>query len=521
MMRIGTVLCALALLACCGQVVAQQQSLPLEHFVYTEVQRMLPRDSTATIHMGMRPGLMRRVDLTNTFGFKQDSATYWYKGTAMLWRDHMVKIEDGDFRCTIDLLVDFSTGKDFRDNTAYADTTRFFTNSRGLLVQADIGKDVSVQSAFIETQSILPSFQRDWINANGVMPGFGRVKPYLGRGFDYGMSFGQLSYSPNEKVVLQIGYGKHFIGFGYRSLLLSDASFCYPYTKAQINWWDGRLEYTTIMSVLQNQERLPLGEVPEALFRRKVGGFHYLSFKPSRCIEVGVFEGTMWQRWTPQKGMMPLPLIAYSPVIGTSLFTNGFDGQNNVVLGLNGRVILMKRAELYGQWLADEPGSGRTGYQAGLRVLNAGLRNLDMRAEWNSTSDYLYAHRDVLLSYSNHNQPLGHPAGAAMKELVLMLNYRYNRWIAEIKWNQLKQVQDARGSWQSDPDQSSPTGSGARREMDQFEATVSYFMQPKTNTRMFVSYIFRDERWSADISQQTGFLFVGLRSSVLNRYFDF
>jgi len=500
---------------------AQQRSLPLERFVYTEVQRNLHRDSSSTLHMGMKPGLLRRTDLSNTFGFKQDSSKYWYRGTAMIWRDHMVKIEEGDFRCTIDLLFDMNYGMEFREKSPYSDSTNHFVNSRGLLVQADLGKDVSFQSAFVETQAVLPAYQRAWLDANGVMPGMGRVKPYRTYGFDYGMSFGNVTYSPNDHVILQMGYGRHFVGFGYRSLLLSDAAFVHPYTKAQVNWWDGRLEYTTIMSVLQNQERMPLGEVPEALFRRKIGAFHYLSFKPTRWLELGVFEGTMWQRWTPSAGVVALPVMAYSPILGTSLASNGFDGSNNVVLGLNGRVVLLKRAEVYGQWLADDPSSGRTGYQAGLHVMNAGLRNLDVRVEWNVTSDYLYAHRDVLLSYSNHNQPLGHPTGAGMEELVLMLGYRYNRWIAEVKANQVKQVQDARGQWTTNPDVMGEMPNLPRRELMQIEATVSYFMQPKTNSRIVLGYIYRDESWGNDINQQTGFLFFGLRSNIMNRYFDF
>lgn len=500
---------------------AQQQSIPLERHFYHEIQRTLFHDSTATIHMGMRPGLLRRVNTERTFGYQQDSAKYYYWATSRLFRDHMVEIQEGDFRCTIDPLFDLNLGWDLLDTSGYSDTTQLYTNSRGILIQADIGKSLSFQSGFIETQAFLPAFQREWIATEGIAPGMGRAKVFKGPGFDYGLSFGTLSYSPSERWNFQLGYGKHFIGYGHRSLLLSDAAFNYPFLKAQSQWWEGRIEYTTIFAVMQNLTRLPLGEVPEALFQRKAASLHYLSLKIAPQWEIGLFEGTIWQRWKENEGMQPLPVFAYTPVIGTGLLTQGWDGIQNVVAGLNTRAMLFDRVELYGQLVLDEPGAQRTGYQAGIKWYNLGIRNLDVQVEWNSTGDYLYAHRVALQSFSNHNQPLGHPSGGGVEEALAIVNYRYNRWMVQVKGNLLQQTSGPAGNWSANPEAAVTADNPPGRSLTQVETAFSYFMNPKTNARLVLGYTYREEEIDGSGARRSGYLFAGLRMSVLNRYFDF
>ena len=91
------------------------------------------------------------------------------------------------------------------------------------------------------------------------------------------MSSGYISYSPIKEFNIQFGQGKHFIGDGYRSMLLSDNSFNYPYLSISLNLLDGKLFYKTVNAWMQTLERMPLSASPEALFKRKSGSFHYLS----------------------------------------------------------------------------------------------------------------------------------------------------------------------------------------------------------------------------------------------------
>ena len=64
------------------------------------------------------------------------------------------------------------------------------------------------------------------------------------------MSSGYVIYRPNNMFTLQFGHGKHFIGNGYRSLLLSDNSFNYPFLRIQTTF--GKIQYTNLYAELQD-----------------------------------------------------------------------------------------------------------------------------------------------------------------------------------------------------------------------------------------------------------------------------
>ena len=49
-------------------------------------------------------------------------------------------------------------------------------------------------------------------------------------------SSGFVSVEASDNFIVQFDHGKHFIGDGYRSLLLSDNSFNYPFT-SPIKFW--------------------------------------------------------------------------------------------------------------------------------------------------------------------------------------------------------------------------------------------------------------------------------------------
>lgn len=61
------------------------------------------------------------------------------------------------------------------------------------------------------------------------------------------MASGYVSYSSNKHFNFQVGHGKHFVGDGYRSLLLSDNALNYPY--ARITSTFGKLQYTNLYAV--------------------------------------------------------------------------------------------------------------------------------------------------------------------------------------------------------------------------------------------------------------------------------
>ena len=58
------------------------------------------------------------------------------------------------------------------------------------------------------------------------------------------MSSGYVTYRANKMFAVQVGHGKHFIGDGYRSLLLSDNTFNYPFLRIQTTF--GKVQYTNL-----------------------------------------------------------------------------------------------------------------------------------------------------------------------------------------------------------------------------------------------------------------------------------
>jgi hypothetical protein len=260
-----------------ANLLSQQHLLFLNPITQNDVERSL--DSSA-VHIAMKPLLESRLDLSHTRGFAKDTTKYYYLGGLKLWRDHLVKLEKEDFKLYIDPLFDLMLTVDLADTSAYRDSLRLFNNTRGLIVQGSIGNNLSFQTGVLETQVKLPLYQKYMADSMLVIPGMGRWKVYKTSGYDYSMSFGYLSLKLRPWLHAAWGYGKNFIGHGYRSVLLSDASFSYPYMRASAYALQGKLQYTSIYASLQTLERMPLGEVPESLFKRKAASFHYLSWTP-------------------------------------------------------------------------------------------------------------------------------------------------------------------------------------------------------------------------------------------------
>ena len=89
------------------------------------------------------------------------------------------------------------------------------------------------------------------------------------------MASGSLVYTPKKWLSFQAGHGKNFIGDGYRSLLLSDNAFNYPYLRTTFTF--GKLQYNVMYASFQNilDGRYTLSAGSEPLFKKKQATFHY------------------------------------------------------------------------------------------------------------------------------------------------------------------------------------------------------------------------------------------------------
>ncbi len=186
------------------------------------------------------------------------------------------------FYATIDPLFNFQGSMDHSDSNK-----KYVQNTRGILIQGSVGDKFAFSSIFWENQASYPTYIQKFINENYVVPGNGRPKGFGANSYDFSMTEAYLSFAPCSHFSFQLGYGKNFIGDGYRSLLLSDNSFAYPYARFTTTFW--HLQYTNLYTIFQDpfsNYNLTVGNV-EGLIQHKAGAFQYLSWNVCPKVEWG------------------------------------------------------------------------------------------------------------------------------------------------------------------------------------------------------------------------------------------
>jgi hypothetical protein len=270
---------------------------------------------------------------------------------------------------------------------------------------------------------------------------------------------------------------------------------------------------------------LPKGEVPEALFKPKSASVHYLSIIPHSDIEIGIFESAIWNRFD-SSGIHPPSLYAAVPVIGLHSSLEGLDAKNNSMLGVNLRFSPFKKIKLYGQLAMDQGSLSRVGWQAGMQFFDLALTGLHAQLEYNYTPDFFYASRYDLQSVSHANQPMGHPGGGALREQVANINYRKKRWMGEVRINRMKQKAGAQSNFNADPSITiDPSTVSVNRELYQATASLSWIVQPHTCTALSMGVTWRQDEMAHDdhplFSTETRYIWIGLKSNLMNHYSDF
>ena len=514
----------LLLLLLVARVVAQQNDVPLQRDFYIDVERNAAKKE-ARVHSGLKPLIESRADLTNVMGHRVDPRRYYYKTALLIFRDRFLQVRQGDVLLSVDPLIGFEYGRDLGDATAYADTNQFTMNTRGFLVRGDLGPKVSFQTMFHENQGRVPQYLFNRVKETGVLPGQGRVKLKDGNQLDYGWSQANVSYAPTTWLNLQVGHGKHFVGHGYRSVLLSDNASNAPFLKFsllsrnkrwQYSWW-----YTKLMPGVTSADRLNAGSSSETLFGWKRAVFHHLSVNLGR-VQLGLFEATMF-RSVDANGVLPFDPLSVNPVIGVNTAATGFDGDNNSLAGLDVRVKVTDKAYVYGQFATDGP--GRYAWQAGARAFDVLRKDLHVQVEYNSATPFMYMGAHAAQAYAHAGQAMANPLGAAYSEVVGIVDVGHKRWWLQGKLNLAAIQRDPAdttnlGSDLGKPDRLAPTeGDAMVRALTYVDASLSYVLNPNTNARIMGGFRRRDLPDQPD-GAQSSYWYITLRTNLFNRYYD-
>lgn len=515
---------ATAFLAIALHAIGQQNDILLQREVYIDVERNAARLDTV-VHTGLKPVLQNRADLTNVMGHRVDSARYYYWFTLKLFKEHFLIVDEGDFHLTVDPLFHQEIGSDFGDQTPYVDTTRLYFNTRGLLIAGDFGSRLSFQTMFHESRGALPQFLLTQVRPLDAISGQGRVKYFDGRKVDYGWSQASLSVAATNWLNVQLGHGKHFVGHGYRSVLLSDHAPPAPYVKLSALSRNRRWQYSTwhtkLMHGLGKNDRLPTGESSESLFQWMRARFQHLSVDLGRA-QIGLFEATLFRN-IDADGVRPFNPMELNPVIGLNTLAFGLGKADKCLLGADLRVKVTNKAYLYGQFATDGP--GRYAWQAGARAFDVGRKDLHLQAEYSSATRFMYASDPASQSYVHAGLPLAHPLGTAFGELVVIADAGFDRFWLQAKVNLSSFERDTsavynHGTSLNRPDigLASPDGPD-QRQVFFLDLNASYLLNPNTNLRLVLGCWRRDQPGASDGVQST-YVYAAIRTALFNRYYD-
>jgi len=438
-----------------------QQNLPLNHVQYLD--RSIADDSEKIVISNIseidlnffRPEIISPIEPQRTKSKSLSSIL-----VRKIKKESLFIIKDSvsKFSLTIDPLFNLELGKDLADTSG----EKLYKNTRGFLLRGHIGNKFAFESSFYENQATFANYIDQYIASTddlfpskynydyNVIPGQGRAKKFKANGYDYAMASGYVSYSPIKALNVQIGHGKHFVGDGYRSLLLSDNAFNYPY--ARITTTFGKFQYTNLytsfMNLTNGGNKIPPGI--ERLFQKKVGSFQTLSVNLFRRLQLGLFQGMIWEA-ADSNNRQHVNFNTFDPVIGINTFNYGLHGKNNLLLGFLFKVKISKSIFMYAQYVLDDIKGkdtiemrNKSGYQLGFKYYHAfTIRNLMLQGEYNSVRPYTYTSSNPQQSYTHYNQALAHPLGANFIEAIGRLNYRIRDFFTEVKLNYIVKGTDS------------------------------------------------------------------------------
>ncbi|WP_119789305.1 energy transducer TonB [Flavobacterium anhuiense] len=462
------------------------------------------------------------------------------------WNENLVQIQGEDYWFALNPIVDLQMGK-----ASDLDASYTYVNTRALNFRGGLGKQINFTTTFFESQGRFAGYFNDYaesIKPSGgnpaIIPGVGIAKRFKTDAYDFPLAEANITFAPGKIFDFQLGYGRNFIGDGYRSLLESDGASPYPYFKLNTKFW--KIKYTNTYMWMKDVRP----EVTaEKTYATKFMANHYLSWNVSNRVNLGFFESVVWTN-TNNRGFdanFVNPIIFYRAVEFGSSSKSG-----NALLGITGKYKWNNSINLYSQFLIDEfsvsdVGAGnqswknKFGFQFGAKYFNAfNVKDLLVQVEYNRVRPYVYSHSAVITNYGHNNQSVGHQWGGNFKELIAIARYHKGRWLADAKltvgtrgldFDTATDSYNYGGNIYKSYDVKRPYDTGVKigqgNKTNVFIADVQggYLINPMTNLKLFGSLIYRNfdptQETATTFKQSTTWFSIGLRSDIFNWYFDY
>ncbi len=489
----------------------------------------------------------------NTDSILENNFSYNYQNWLLkkMFSEHLIIMNGDDYKVSASPIINFSIGKESIEGLGT------FVNTRGIVVQGDLGKTISFYTSFAENQAIFPNYIDAFIGKNKIIPGQGYARDFKEIGFDYAMSSGHVTYRANKMFAVQFGHGKHFIGDGYRSLLLSDNTFNYPYLRIQTTF--GKVQYTNLYTEFMDINYFTTHSVDnkdQMGYPKKYMSSHYLSLNATKRFSLSLYEAVVW-RMNHAPGSSGFDVNYLNPIAMLRPIEFSVNSPDNVLVGINTKYKLSFSSYLYGQIILDEFSltdlrqyngfwANKYGYQLGFKMFDAfKIENLSLQTEYNLVRPYTYAHHNPEQNYAHYNQPLAHPLGANFSEMLFLANYKWKRFTingklifskygGKIKNDTISYGNDLFMSTGNYASEEGLDGMGSGRpsdfgidmyqgnltEISYSSLNVSYVVNPKTNLKINIGITIRDEV-NEEAEMQTNFINFGLVTDLSNHYYDF
>jgi hypothetical protein len=506
-----------------------QDNVRLRLYNNTDEVKMYNADST--MHTAWKPVLYYDSLAPSKSGER------WFK--RKFFQEHLLQYQSPGFNIYGDFIVDEYIGKSDRYNKTVGskviDVKTPSMNTRGYEISGNMGNKIYFETNFYENQGKFGGYVDSFIRSQyKVIPGQGNYKNIGdGSGFDFSSSSARIVYLPSKNFLFDLGYGKNFIGDGYRSLLLSENSYNYPYLHASANF--GKFQYSamwsqySIVDVKQNDK---LG------YFRKWAQTYLLDWKATDRLSLGLFESVIWPDQThgAYRGKDISPSLL-SPVMFLHGSSSPSGVVNNDITGLNAKYYFFDRSYFYGQLVVNQLGkfssiSNRTGYQLGVRSGDVfEIPNLNVILEYNSVRPYTYQGSTADMNYTNANQSLAHPLGANFTEGIFVATYTYKNWrlraegfIANYGADSGKANYGHDVVYQTLATQTSPqnvtTGQGVASTIKFADIKLAYIINPVTNLRIEAGFTYRKES-SSLFNYVDKIFYIGIRTSFRSLLYDF
>lgn len=522
-------------------------NVPFSHSFYAQFDPALNQVGSNN-HTGSKPYTYAEVskyyDLkAENVKLKIITSNWWSR---KLLNESLVEIQGDGYWFTLNPILDIQGGKATGNKNSNT-----FINTRGINFQGGLGSYINFTTTVFESQGRFADYFNRYaqsIKPDGgnpaIIPGVGIAKNYKADAFDFPLAEANLTFTARSFFDLQLGYGRNFIGDGYRSLLESDGASPYPYFKINTKFW--KIKYTNTYTWLKDvRPEVTL----ERTYSKKFVSNHYLSWNVSNKLNLGFFESVIWSDSNNRGFDMSFsnPIIFYRSVEFASSARTG-----NALLGLTTKYKFNNQINFYGQFLLDEFSLGdmkagdrswknKFGYQLGAKYYNAfKVDNLLLQLEYNHVRPYVYSHSDPITNYAHNNQSLGHQWGGNFKEFIAIARYHKGRYFADLKITSGIRGLDFSNSGANSnfggniyrdyeveryADSGVTVGQGNKTKVLITDFQAGYLINPVTNLKLFGSCIYRNFNPSQDtltnFNESTIWFSLGIRADVFNWYFDY